>query len=121
MLFFPIVSAEPTKKVKLSAKPTSYKWEFGKEDIDELIFMLQDAPSTVCRPSRVRAMFASRACRKSVMIGQALDRNTMEKLVSHMGELDQPWNCPHGRPTMRHLINLALLRDTKEERETISD
>lgn len=22
-----------------------------------------------------------------------------------MGEIEQPWNCPHGRPTMRHLLS----------------
>lgn len=84
-------SAEPTRKVKLVAKPFSKNWEFGKEDIDELIFMLQDAPNSVCRPSRVRAMFASRACRKSVMIGKALSKAEMRRLVSHMGEIEQPW------------------------------
>lgn len=62
-----------TKRVKLIGKPFSKNWEFGKEDIDELIFMLQDGTSdssylATCRPSRVRAMFASRACRSSVMI-----------------------------------------------------
>ncbi|XP_065087794.1 mismatch repair endonuclease PMS2 [Ochlerotatus camptorhynchus] len=103
-------SAEPTKKIKLVAKPFSKNWEFGKEDIDELIFMLQDAPNTVCRPSRVRAMFASRACRKSVMIGKALSMAEMKKLLSHMGEIEQPWNCPHGRPTMRHLVNLSMIK-----------
>lgn len=103
-------SAEPTRKVKLVAKPFSKNWEFGKEDIDELIFMLQDAPNSVCRPSRVRAMFASRACRKSVMIGKALSKAEMRRLVSHMGEIEQPWNCPHGRPTMRHLVNLSMLQ-----------
>ncbi|XP_061519472.1 mismatch repair endonuclease PMS2 [Anopheles gambiae] len=103
-------AAPTTKKVRLMAKPYSRNWEFGKEDIDELIFMMQDAPSTVCRPSRVRAMFASRACRKSVMIGRALSVREMERLIRHMGEIDQPWNCPHGRPTMRHLVNLAMIR-----------
>lgn len=34
-------TAEPTHKCKLVAKPFSKNWEFGKEDIDELIFMLQ--------------------------------------------------------------------------------
>uniref|UniRef100_A0A1I8PFE9 MutL C-terminal dimerisation domain-containing protein n=1 Tax=Stomoxys calcitrans TaxID=35570 RepID=A0A1I8PFE9_STOCA len=102
--------APPTRKIRLLGKPFSKNWEFGKEDIDELIFMLQDAPEdSMCRPSRIRAMFASRACRKSVMIGQALKKSTMEMLVKHMGEIEQPWNCPHGRPTMRHLINYAML------------
>ncbi|XP_017061908.1 mismatch repair endonuclease PMS2 [Drosophila ficusphila] len=111
--------APATKKVRLLGKPHSKLWEFGKEDIDELIFMLQDAPEgTICRPSRVRAMFASRACRKSVMIGTALNRNTtMRRLITQMGEIDQPWNCPHGRPTMRHLINITMVMDNDEEEE----
>jgi hypothetical protein len=61
----------------------------------------------MCRPSRLRSMVASRACRKAVMIGTALDHARMKQLVSQMGGLEQPWNCPHGRPTMRHLVNLA--------------
>ncbi|XP_055534971.1 mismatch repair endonuclease PMS2 [Wyeomyia smithii] len=105
-------AAEPTKKVKLLAKPYSKNWEFGKEDIDELVFMLQDAPNSICRPSRVKAMFASRACRKSVMIGNALSMAEMRRLINHMGEIEQPWNCPHGRPTMRHLINLSMIAQT---------
>ncbi|EDW92089.1 mismatch repair endonuclease PMS2 isoform X1 [Drosophila yakuba] len=111
--------APATKKVRLLGKPHSKRWEFGKEDIDELIFMLQDAPEgTICRPSRVRAMFASRACRKSVMIGTALNRNTtMRRLITQMGEIEQPWNCPHGRPTMRHLINITMLMDNDENEE----
>ncbi|GLV44795.1 Pms2 [Carabus blaptoides fortunei] len=105
-------NAEPRKKVSLTAIPVSKNWEFGKEDIDELLFMLQeDSSYENCRPSRVRAMFASRACRKSVMIGSALSMSDMRKLIDHMGQIDQPWNCPHGRPTMRHLVNLDLLQE----------
>ncbi|CAD7083664.1 unnamed protein product [Hermetia illucens] len=104
--------APATRRVKLLSKPFSKNWEFGKNDIDELIFMLHDAPpNTMCRPSRIRSMFASRACRKSVMIGTALKQTTMRQLIDHMGEVDKPWNCPHGRPTMRHLVNLAMLND----------
>ncbi|XP_060651859.1 mismatch repair endonuclease PMS2 [Drosophila nasuta] len=115
---FEINSEAPaTKKVRLLGKPFSKNWEFGKEDIDELIFMLQDAPEgTICRPSRIRAMFASRACRKSVMIGKALNRGTtMRRLITQMGEIEQPWNCPHGRPTMRHLINITMLLDAEAD------
>ncbi|XP_006859821.1 PREDICTED: mismatch repair endonuclease PMS2 [Chrysochloris asiatica] len=101
--------APVTERVKLISLPTSKNWTFGPQDIDELVFMLSDCPGVMCRPSRVRQMFASRACRKSVMIGTALNTSEMKKLISHMGEMDHPWNCPHGRPTMRHIANLDVL------------
>ncbi|KAG2456092.1 PMS2 endonuclease, partial [Polypterus senegalus] len=97
------------ERVKLTRLPTSKNWTFGPSDIEELIFMLSDCPGVMCRPSRVRQMFASRACRKSVMIGTALSASEMKKLVTHMGEIEHPWNCPHGRPTMRHLANLDMI------------
>uniref|UniRef100_A0A3Q2Y2V9 Mismatch repair endonuclease PMS2 n=1 Tax=Hippocampus comes TaxID=109280 RepID=A0A3Q2Y2V9_HIPCM len=101
--------AQVMERVKLVSLPTSKNWTFGPADIEELIFMLSDSPGVMCRPSRVRQMFASRACRKSVMIGTALSTSEMKKLVGHMGEIEQPWNCPHGRPTMRHLVNLDII------------
>ncbi|XP_056153006.1 mismatch repair endonuclease PMS2 [Lampris incognitus] len=101
--------AQVMERVKLVSLPTSKNWTFGPADIEELIFMLSDSPGVMCRPSRVRQMFASRACRKSVMVGTALSVSEMKKLVVHMGEIEQPWNCPHGRPTMRHLANLDII------------
>uniref|UniRef100_A0A8C3YHR1 Mismatch repair endonuclease PMS2 n=1 Tax=Catagonus wagneri TaxID=51154 RepID=A0A8C3YHR1_9CETA len=101
--------APVTERAKLISLPTSKNWTFGPQDIDELIFMLSDSPGVMCRPSRVRQMFASRACRKSVMIGTALNTSEMRRLITHMGEMDHPWNCPHGRPTMRHIANLDVI------------
>ncbi|KAJ0178403.1 hypothetical protein K1T71_006226 [Dendrolimus kikuchii] len=106
-------AALPTKRVKLLTLPMSKNWIFGKDDIEELLFMLRESPSEFCRPSRVRAMFASRACRKSVMIGTALKKSDMKVLVEHMAEINKPWNCPHGRPTIRHLVNLAMVHTKK--------
>jgi len=93
-------------KIPLSG---SGNYDFGVADVEELIFMLADAPGTMCRPSKVRSMFASRACRKSVMIGTALSSSRMKRLLDHMSEIERPWNCPHGRPTMRHLIDLSRI------------
>ncbi|XP_037611495.1 mismatch repair endonuclease PMS2 isoform X1 [Sebastes umbrosus] len=101
--------AQAMERVKLVSLPTSKNWTFGPADIEELIFMLSDSPGVMCRPSRVRQMFASRSCRKSVMIGTALSVSEMKKLLVHMGEIEHPWNCPHGRPTMRHLANLDII------------
>ena len=58
------------------------------------------------RPARVRAALASRACRGAVMVGRALDRRAQRRIVSALADLESPWNCPHGRPTMRHLFVL---------------
>ena len=51
-------------------------------------------------------MLAMRACRSSIMIGKALDRPVMQRILEHLADLHAPWNCPHGRPTMRHLCVL---------------
>ncbi|KAF4836908.1 DNA mismatch repair protein pms1 [Colletotrichum siamense] len=98
-------------RCKLLALPLSHGTTFTLSDLEELISLLGDHQSnegvSAPRPSKVRSMFAMRACRSSVMIGRALAHQQMEKLVRHMGELDKPWNCPHGRPTMRHLSGLG--------------
>ena len=101
-------------RCQLLSLPLSRETTFSLSDLEELISLLQDHQSssdftntkTIPRPSKVRKMFAMRACRSSVMIGKSLSVKQMEKLVRHMGELDKPWNCPHGRPTMRHLCGL---------------
>ena len=101
------------EEIKLKTIPMSRNTIFGKSDVDELLHILNeglDVLGGTPRPSKVRSMFASRACRSSVMIGDALSKKDMYKLVSQLSTLEQPWNCPHGRPTMRHLINLASLR-----------
>ncbi|CAI5481515.1 unnamed protein product [Closterium sp. Yama58-4] len=70
------------------------------------------------RPSRVRAMLASRACRSSVMIGTALSPAQMSKILCQLSTLQSPWNCPHGRPTMRHLFDLRLLDKNMQDMDT---
>ncbi|CAG8461042.1 13489_t:CDS:10 [Cetraspora pellucida] len=104
------LEAQTTKKLKLISQPISNDIIFGVEDLEELIFLLSERPGEMVRCSKVRKIFASRACRKSVMIGDALSRQQMEKIVRHMSEIDQPWNCPHGRPTMRHLFDLSQIQ-----------
>ena len=44
------------------------------------------------------------------MIGKTLKTAQLERVVRHMGEMDKPWSCPHGRPTMRHLYGLDAWR-----------
>ena len=108
-------TAPAGRRLSLTAVPMSKSVTFGAEDVYELIAMLTARPGLMCRPSRLRSMLASRACRTAVMIGTPLDHAHMQRLVRQMGTLEQPWNCPHGRPTMRHLVNLELVAAVAEQ------
>lgn len=128
-------------RCRLLSLPLSRETTFSLGDLEELISLLADNPTAtpildddddsagaggvsgarldryVPRPSKVRNMFAMRACRSSIMIGKALSRQQMERVVRHMGEMEKPWNCPHGRPTMRHLCGLGAAWDDRGWRE----
>lgn len=98
------------QRCQLVALPLSRETAFSLTDLEELLALLAEPgvlAGGVPRPSKVRKMFAMRACRSSVMIGKTLTERQMGTLVRHLGELDKPWNCPHGRPTMRHLCGLS--------------
>lgn len=125
------------QRCRLLSLPMSREVTFDIKDLEELIALLADSPSappgsqpnptfprttntttmqnsSIPRPSKVRRMFAMRACRSSVMVGKPLSKTQMERLVRRMGEIDKPWNCPHGRPTMRHVLGLGAWEGWEE-------
>ncbi|KAF3289712.1 hypothetical protein TWF970_003476 [Orbilia oligospora] len=106
------------KRCRLVSLPMSKDKVFDLKDFEELLHLIREHPNDdTVRPSKVRAMFAMRACRSSIMIGRTLGLKDMKKVVKHMGELDKPWNCPHGRPTMRHLCDVGQLECWGEDGE----
>ncbi|XP_006647441.1 DNA mismatch repair protein PMS1 isoform X2 [Oryza brachyantha] len=118
------VHASPCNRFFIKAVPFSKNITFGAQDVKELISMLADSQGdcsiissykldrtdSIC-PSRVRAMLASRACRMSTMIGDPLTKAEMKKILKNLTGLRSPWNCPHGRPTMRHLADLRTIKN----------
>ncbi|KAJ4289236.1 ATP-binding mismatch repair protein [Kalmusia sp. IMI 367209] len=105
---------EVGRRTKLTCLPMSKEVTFTPHDLEELLALIMDNPPSsslstspyIPRPSKIRKLLASRACRGSVMIGKTLKKGKMEEIVRHMGSMDKPWSCPHGRPTMRHLFDL---------------
>jgi DNA mismatch repair ATPase MutL len=79
----------------------------GPQDVQTLTAQLALYNGTIVAPLRqVWHSMATLACRHSIMIGSALDQRQMEKVLRGLGELDHPWCCPHGRPTVRHVATL---------------
>ncbi|KAJ1939743.1 ATP-binding mismatch repair protein [Linderina macrospora] len=98
-------SAAPGRRISMVSQPVIDQTMFTQVDLVELIAKLAANPLSA-RCERARRVFASRACRKSVMIGDPLSAPQMRRIVANLSGLDHPWNCPHGRPVMRHLFHL---------------
>ena len=79
--------------------------------------MGEEAETIMARLPKTIAMFASRACRNSIMIGTALSQKEMEKIVRRLADVDSPWNCPHGRPTVRRLGALGRMLNESADRD----
>lgn len=50
------------------------------------------------------------ACRKAIKAGDILSRADMDKLLKALGTADNPFSCPHGRPTMLNITIPELER-----------
>nr|POE75160.1 isoform 3 of mismatch repair endonuclease pms2 [Quercus suber]POE94761.1 isoform 3 of mismatch repair endonuclease pms2 [Quercus suber] len=105
------------RKFQLRTLPISGTKTFNLSDLEELLHLLSESSansSDIPRPTKVQRILAMRACRSSIMVGKTLTHGQMQKVVGHMGEMEKPWNCPHGRPTMRHLAGLKTWRGWQE-------
>lgn len=130
----------PGRRLAVKALPTCQGMVFGEKDIQEFLHTLEESgevpqlrppeprlsqgaglldltghrglrgEGAIPRPPKVWQLLACRACRGAIMIGRALRVSEMEKVLANLGTLEQPWNCPHGRPTMRHLIDVSAAR-----------
>lgn len=80
---------------------------FDESDLEEVVVHLSENPGSIPVCSKLNAIFASKACRSAVMIGDPLDEVKMKKILANMQHLQQPWNCPHGRPTVRVLSKIT--------------
>ncbi|CDW55459.1 mismatch repair endonuclease PMS2 [Trichuris trichiura] len=81
---------------------SAYHREVIMQNLDQFVkngFAIDFSDGIVMhRPAKLKDIFASKACRKSVMIGTAMRGDEMKRVN---------FNCPHGRPTVQHLAKLA--------------
>ena len=104
----------------ITSFPSIYSYKFKYEDFVNIVRKLQeknykiiegefknnDLVKKLFLSDSVLKYIATKACRMSIMIGVTLDKSRMEQVLSDMSKILSPWNCPHGRPTMRLLHEL---------------
>lgn len=99
---------QPTKKIIIKKMPVVYKHVFVEKDFCEFVGYLRNFSNekgSVVIP-RTNRIIASLACRRSIMIGDSLTKEKMKELIKKLSKLENPWSCPHGRPTIRFLMDI---------------
>lgn len=56
-------------------------------------------------------MIATCACHSSIRFNHALSMDQMESILEDLVQCDQPYHCPHGRPTV---VSMSLKELAKE-------
>lgn len=69
--------------------------EFFYEVLDELA-----DEAVTGTPESIRIRIATMACKAAVKGNMRLSRREMEELIEELLTLDNPYHCPHGRPTI---------------------
>lgn len=83
---------------------------FGKDELDECLWGLKEAGEKKVVFASLRKILASKACRSSTMIGDALSPQKMQGIISGLSRTTRPWTCPHGRPTIMLLHENSSFR-----------
>jgi DNA mismatch repair protein MutL len=70
-----------------------------KDLFDEILTQMSESPVRGV-PQIIREKIASMACKAAVKGNNSLTYEEADKLIEELLELDNPYNCPHGRPTI---------------------
>ena len=81
---------------------------FFYEILDELA-----AEAVTGTPESVRIRIATMACKAAVKGNMRMNRQEMEALIDELLSLDNPYNCPHGRPTIISMSRQELEKKFK--------
>lgn len=91
----------------ISAVPDNLP-ELGREDLfKEMIdSLMSDSGKAFSKEFKLR--IATMACKSAIKGNMSFPREEMENLLKELMTLDNPYNCPHGRPTMVKFTKRSL-------------
>lgn len=87
------------KEYKISAVPTTL---YGMNDKEAFLTLFDSISedTEVVTPEKITDKIASMACKAAVKGNQTLSYQEVEALMEQLMELEHPYTCPHGRPTI---------------------
>ncbi len=84
-----------------------------KELLTEILNDLTDDVKSALKPELILDKIASRSCKAAVKGNSRLSEKEAEHLISELLELENPYHCPHGRPTIIRMSRRELEKKFK--------
>ncbi len=91
------------RTVLVTAVPAGIRNKNGEVFLKEVLSQLETEEKI--EKDKLKALAKSFACHAAIKAGERLNQEEMENLVKKVFTADEPYSCPHGRPT---IIQLTL-------------
>ena len=84
-----------------------------KELLTEMLDDLADGLNTSMTPEMIDEKVASMSCKAAVKGNSRLSSQEVDELIRELLTLDNPYHCPHGRPTIIAMTKRELEKKFK--------
>ncbi len=86
------------REFKITAVPAELAGADAEEFFKEILDLLGD--DSLKEPGRIKEKIALKACKAAVKANRRLSDAEIERLMEDLFSLEDPYHCPHGRPTV---------------------
>jgi len=87
----------------LRGVPTSFPTGQEKNLFLDLLDYFREKGQGLAQVEFEHQLYASMACRNAVKAGEKLSKASMDALLKSLAQTENPFTCPHGRPTIIHM------------------
>lgn len=100
------------REIKIGAMPSNLPSVDKKAILMELIEEISES-GIITKAEGILAKLASISCKAAIKGGQKISRQEIEILINEMLSLENPYSCPHGRPTIIKMSKYELEKKFK--------
>lgn len=85
--------------------------ELDAQNITQSVLDLLNDEKSITMSNLNRSKIASQACHSSVRFNEHLTNSQLKKIVDELLKCQQPYHCPHGRPTFVKVDSNQLMKE----------
>ncbi|MCG1667057.1 MAG: DNA mismatch repair endonuclease MutL [Thermoplasmata archaeon] len=89
-----------TMSISVRSMPLMFMRDEAKEVIQEALDQIKHIGKTNIQGEREYEIISSMACKGAIKAHQKLSDSEMKELIFNLMKCENPYTCPHGRPTM---------------------